>query len=102
MTKKRKSERQEVNLGTHTIITTSKKLRIPLKDISNETNIPTSTACDIRKHAEAYARLTKLPIYHKNNQHSFYRSKQPQALTEAQKDTLVLHTTSSKEQRIKT
>src|SRR6266498_5123007 len=102
MAKKRKSERQEVDLGTRAIITTSKKLRIPLKDISNETNVPTSTTCDICKHAEACARLTKLPIYHEDNQHSFYRSGQPQALTEAQKNILVLHIISSKEQRMKT
>ena len=54
-------------MGTCVIITVSKKLRIPLKDISNETNIPTSTTCDIRKYAEACARLTKLPIYYKDN-----------------------------------
>ena len=73
MAKKRKSERQEVDLDTRTIIAVFKKLRIPLKDILNETNVLTSTACDIRKHAEACARLTKLSIYHEDNQYSFYR-----------------------------
>ncbi len=77
MAKKRKSERQEVDLGTRTIITTSKKLRIPFKDISNETNVPISTTYDIRKYAEVCARFTKLSIYYEDNQHSFYRSGQP-------------------------
>jgi transposase len=89
----------EVDCGTRAVIAFS---RAPLRDISNQVNVPKSTCHDIWRAATDRAKRTKKPVFHEVNQTPYYRDGRPKALSLREEDILILHATLNKEQRAKT
>jgi hypothetical protein len=88
----------ELDCGTRAIIAF---IRMPLRDISQQVNIPKSTCGNVRRHAAASAKRTKLPIYHEVNQTPYIRVRRPKSLFLREEDILILQVTFNKEQRAK-
>jgi len=88
----------EVDYGTRAVIAFSRE---PLREISQQVNVPKSTCYDIRRHAIDSAKRTKLPVQHAVNQASYIRDGCPKALSLRQEDILILQATMNKEQRAK-
>jgi hypothetical protein len=88
----------EVDSGIRSVIAYSRE---PLKEISNQLNVPKSTCHDIRRGAAERALRTKLPVPHSVNQTPYYRSGAPYKLSLREEDSLIRHATLNKAQRAK-
>jgi hypothetical protein len=88
----------ELDCGTRAVIAF---IRVPLRDISQQVNVPKSTCGNVRRHAAASAKRTKLPVYHEVNQAPYIRVGRPKSLSLREEDILILQATFNKEQRAK-